>query len=184
MKTRENNRLKPAIYESTRSRLTSHPLSSLPVEGCPCGADLSSAFGAPLLQGATQQSYKSAVYENTASLHHSLPRVGKVASIASRIGFQRDENAREQPSQACDLREYPIAAYLTSPFIPSRRRLPLRGRSILRLRRAPSSRGCSAVMQKRDIREYRFSAPQPSPRGKDGEHSEPDRVLGKRERMT
>ena len=87
---------------------------------------------------------------------------------------------REQPSQACDLREHPIAAHI--PFIPSRRRLPLRGRSILRLRRAPSSRGCSAVMQKRGIREYRFPAPQPSPRGEDGEHSEPDRVLGKRER--
>ena len=27
-------------------------------------------------------------------------------------------------------------------------------------------------------------APQPSPRGEGGEHSEPDRVLGKRERMT
>ena len=45
----------------------SHPLSSLPVEDCPCGADLSSAFGAPLLQGAAQRSCKSATYENTAS---------------------------------------------------------------------------------------------------------------------
>ena len=89
----------------------------------------------------------------------SLPRMGKVASIASRIGYQRDENAREQPSQASALREYPSTAHLTFLFIPSRRRPPLRGRSILRLRRAPSSRGCSAVMQKRDIREYRFSAP-------------------------
>ena len=67
----------------------SHPLSSLPVEGCPCGADLSSAFGAPLLQGAAPRSCKSAVYENTASplLRTILPRVGKMASIASRIGF-------------------------------------------------------------------------------------------------
>ena len=159
MKTRENNRLKPAIYESTRAPLTSHPLSFLPVEGCPCEADLSSAFGAPLLQGAAQWSCKIAVYENTASPHHSLPRMGKVASVASRIGYQRDENAREQPSQASDLREYPSAAHLTFLFIPSRRRLPLRGRSILRLRRAPSLRGCSAVMQNRDIRECRFSAP-------------------------
>ena len=159
MKMRENNRLKPAIYESTRTPLTSHSLSSLPVEGCPCGADLSSAFGAPLLQGAAQRSCKSAVYENTAAPHHSLSRMGKVASVARRIGYQRDKNAREQPSQASDLREYPSAAHLTSSFIPSRRRLPLRGRSILRLRRAPSSRGCSAVMQKCGIREYRFSAP-------------------------
>ena len=43
--------------------------------------------------------------------------------------------------------------YLTLVFIPSRRRLPLRGRSILRLRRAPSSRGYSAGMQKRNLRE-------------------------------
>ena len=35
-------------------------LSFLHVEGCPFGADLSSAFGAPLLQGATQQSCKNA----------------------------------------------------------------------------------------------------------------------------
>ena len=116
----------------------------------------------------------------------NLPRVGKVASKASRIGFQRDENVREQLFQVSDLREYPIAAYLTFPFIPSRRRLPLRGRSILRLRRAPSSRGCSAVMPKRDIREYCFPASPhyTSPHGEDGKHSEPDRVLWKLERMT
>ena len=66
---RENNRLKPAIYESTRAPLTSHPLSFLPVEGCPCGADLSSAFGAPLLQGAARLASKSAAYKNTAFPH-------------------------------------------------------------------------------------------------------------------
>ena len=38
----------------------SHSLSFLHVEGCPFGADLSSAFGAPLLQGATQRSCKNA----------------------------------------------------------------------------------------------------------------------------
>ena len=52
----------------------------------------------------------------------SLPRVGKVTSIASRIGFQG--NVREQLSQACDLREYPSAAHLTFPFISSRRDCP------------------------------------------------------------
>ena len=55
----------------------SHPLSSLLIEGCPCGADLSSAFGAPLLQGAALLTCKKAIcernqyspkYENTASL--------------------------------------------------------------------------------------------------------------------
>ena len=58
-------------------RTISHPLSSLLVEGCPCGADLSSAFGAPLLQGAALLACKNAIcernqyspkYENTAPL--------------------------------------------------------------------------------------------------------------------
>ena len=61
----------------TGGRAISHPLSSLLVEGCPYGADLSSAFGAPLLQGATLLACKNAIrkrnqyspkYENTASL--------------------------------------------------------------------------------------------------------------------
>ena len=46
--------------DDTRERAISHSLSFHHVEGCPFGADLSSAFGAPLLQGATQQSCKNA----------------------------------------------------------------------------------------------------------------------------
>ena len=46
--------------DDTRERAISHFLSFHHVEGCPFGADLSSAFGAPLLQGATQQSCKNA----------------------------------------------------------------------------------------------------------------------------
>ena len=46
--------------DETRKRAISHSLSFHHVEGCPFGADLSSAFGAPLLQGATQQSCKNA----------------------------------------------------------------------------------------------------------------------------
>ena len=46
--------------DDTRERAISHSLSFLHVEGCPFGADLSSAFGAPLLQEATQQSCKNA----------------------------------------------------------------------------------------------------------------------------
>ena len=66
-----------AFDDDSRGRAISHPLSSLLVEGCPCGADLSSAFGAPLLQGATLLACKNAIcernqyspkYENTASL--------------------------------------------------------------------------------------------------------------------
>ena len=66
-----------AFDDDTEGRAISHPLSSLLVEGCPCGADLSSAFGAPLLQGATLLACKNGIcernqyspkYENTASL--------------------------------------------------------------------------------------------------------------------
>jgi len=66
-----------AFDDDSRGRAISHPLSSLLVEGCPCGADLSSAFGAPLLQGATLLACKNGIcernqyslkYENTASL--------------------------------------------------------------------------------------------------------------------
>ena len=46
--------------DDTRGWTVSHSLSFLHVEGCPFGADLSSAFGAPLLQGATQRSCKNA----------------------------------------------------------------------------------------------------------------------------
>ena len=66
-----------AFDDDTGKRAISHPLSSLLVEGCPCGADLSSAFGAPLLQGAALLACKNGIceknqyslkYENTASL--------------------------------------------------------------------------------------------------------------------
>ena len=69
--------LSSAFDDDTGGRAISHPLSSLLVEGCPCGADLSSAFGAPLLQGAALLACKNAIcernqyslkYENTASL--------------------------------------------------------------------------------------------------------------------
>ena len=64
-----------AFDDDARRRTISHPLSSLLVEGCPCGADLSSAFGAPLLQGAALLACKNGIcernqyslkYENTA----------------------------------------------------------------------------------------------------------------------
>ncbi len=50
-----------AFDDDTGRRTISHWPSSLPVEGCPCGADLSSAFGAPLLQGATLLTCKNAI---------------------------------------------------------------------------------------------------------------------------
>ena len=50
--------------DETRERAISHFLSFHHVEGCPFGADLSSAFGAPLLQGAAQLSCKSSASKN------------------------------------------------------------------------------------------------------------------------
>ena len=57
---RHKRSLGSARDDDTRERAISHSLSFLHIEGCPCGADLSSAFGAPLLQGATQKSCKNA----------------------------------------------------------------------------------------------------------------------------
>ena len=81
-----------AFDEDPRGRAISHWLSSLPVEGCPCGADLSSAFGAPLLQGATLRACKNAIckknqyspkYENTATLTFPFNPLRKPTSAPS-----------------------------------------------------------------------------------------------------
>ena len=55
---------------------------------------------------------KSTIYESTLSTAGAvpLPRVGKVASGASRIGFWRDEKERRRSSQVRRLREYPSTA--------------------------------------------------------------------------
>ena len=101
-----------AFDDDTGGRAISHPLSSLLVEGCPCGADLSSAFGAPLLQGAALLTCKNAIcernqyslkYENTASLTLKPSPLGKMASEARRIGQWRYDNEREKASQAGDV---------------------------------------------------------------------------------
>ena len=80
---------------------------------------------------------------------HSLPRVGKVASGASRIGYWRYEKERGNASQIDDKREYPIHRCA----VP----LPQWGR----------------------LRNESTAIPEikPSPRGEGGERSEPDRVL-------
>ena len=81
-----------AFDDDTGGRAISHPLSSLLVEGCPCGADLSSAFGAPLLQGATLLACQNAIcernqyslkYENTASLTFPFAPLRKPTSAPS-----------------------------------------------------------------------------------------------------
>ena len=95
----------------------------------------------------------------------SLPRVGKVASGASRIGQWRYEKEWGNASQVDDIRKHPIHRW----------------------------RGPPSPMGKATKREYRFSRivkantricgekqyrrTKPSPRGEGGERSEPDRVL-------
>ena len=69
---RRKRSLGSARDDDTRERAISHGFSSDHVEGCPFGADLSSAFGAPLLQGASPLACKSATPKR-----HSLPD-GKV----------------------------------------------------------------------------------------------------------
>ena len=81
-----------AFDDDARRRTISHPLSSRLVEGCPCGADLSSAFGAPLLQGATLLACKNEIcernqyslkYKNTASLTFPFPPLREPTSAPS-----------------------------------------------------------------------------------------------------
>ena len=88
--------------------LSSHPLSSLLVEGCPCGADLSSAFGAPLLQGATLLACKNGIcernqyslkYENTASLTFPFTSLREPTSAPSGL-LLPTEGGRMPPTAA------------------------------------------------------------------------------------
>ena len=81
-----------AFDDDAEERAISHWLSSLLVEGCPCRADLSSAFGAPLLQGATLLACKNAIcernqyslkYENSTSLTFPFTPLRKPTSAPS-----------------------------------------------------------------------------------------------------
>ena len=96
---RRKRSLGSARDDDTRERAISHSISFLHVEGCPCGADLSSAFGAPLLQGATQQSCKNA--DPSQGL---LPHI--VISSAARnlpcTTVKRRASAEEQPKHLGD----------------------------------------------------------------------------------
>ena len=85
--------------DDTRERAISHSLSFLHVEGCPCGADLSSAFGAPLLQGATPLACKSATPKR-----HSLPD-GKVNEMRIPLPLYRHFERSEKSSLHTGKRE-------------------------------------------------------------------------------
>ena len=123
----------------------------------------------------------------------SLPRVGKVASGASRIGFQRYEKERGNASQAGDKREYPIHRCAVplpqwgrqrgGGFAAKKEANPASLRSA-----APSkgrgSRGHSLLPMEGGAPKGRrldggsgIPDTKPSPRGEGGERSEPDRVL-------
>ena len=102
MKKSGEDRLKQAIYESTLSTATRSPF--------PNGEGYETRI--PLFSHC-QNKYMHMWKNNIDG--QSLPRVGKVASGASRIGYWRYEKERGNASQAGDIREYPNAA-ARSPF--------------------------------------------------------------------
>ena len=74
---RRKRSLGSAFDDDTRGRTVSHSFSYHHVEGCPFGADLSSAFGAPLLQGAAQLSCKNAAPSQGLPPHRHFERSEK-----------------------------------------------------------------------------------------------------------
>ena len=109
--------------DDTRRRTISHSLSFHHVEGCPFGADLSSAFGAPLLQGATQQSCKNA--EPSQGL---LPHI--VISSEKSLSFLRD--SRFPHICRASLCFSHLSFIPPVPYPPLRGTFPLRGRLTIR----------------------------------------------------
>ena len=103
MKESEKMHLKSTIYESTRAPLTRSPFPD--GEGYDTRASLFSHC---------QSEYTHMWKNNTDG--QSLPRVGKVASGASRIGFWRYEKERGNASQVEDKREHPIHRWRGPPF--------------------------------------------------------------------
>ena len=100
-----------AFDDDTGGRAISHPLSSLLAEGCPCGADLSSAFGVPLLQGATLLACKNGIcernqyslkYENTAFPTQKPSPHGEGGERSETDRGLEYDNEREKASQAGD----------------------------------------------------------------------------------
>ena len=96
--------------DDTRERAISHDFSSDHVEGCPFGADLSSAFGEPLLQGATLLACKSAtpkrhflpdgkVNEMRIPLPRPKPSPRGEGAPKGQIGYWRYESSRGKSSQ-------------------------------------------------------------------------------------
>ena len=82
-----------AFDDDTRGRTISHSISFHHVEGCPYRADLSSAFGAPLLQGATQRSCKNAD-SSQGLLPPSSFRAQREIFLAQRSNGERERSSR------------------------------------------------------------------------------------------
>ena len=130
-------------------RAISHPLSSLLVEGCPCGADLSSAFGAPLLQGAALLACKNTIcernqyslkYKNTASLTFPFPpRCGSQPPPLRGTSFQRKEGTYTlSPAQKPS--PYGESGDRRVPFLPPLSSFRANARNLFRSRSSKSRR--------------------------------------------
>ena len=109
--------------DETRERAISHSLSFHHVEGCPFGADLSSAFGAPLLQGATQQSCKNAE-PSQGLLHHIV--------ISSEKSFSFVRGSRFPHICRASLCFSHLSFIPPVPYPPLRGTFPSRGRLTIR----------------------------------------------------
>ena len=94
MKESEEMHLKSTINESTLSTAARSPFPN--GEGYETGKAISST--------------------------QSLPRVGKVASGASRIGFWRDEKERRRSSQVRRSRKHPLQKQLIKPIYSYKKR--------------------------------------------------------------
>ena len=103
MKESEKMHLKSTINESTLSTATRSPF--------PNGEGYETRI--PLFSHC-QNKYTHMWKKNNDG--QSLPRVGKVASGASRIGFWRYEKERGNASQVDDKREHPIPRCRGPPF--------------------------------------------------------------------
>ena len=132
-------RLKSTICESTLSTAARSPFPN--GEGCETRIPLSSHC---------QYKY-TYMWKNNID-GQSLPRVGKVASGASRIGQERYEKERRRSSQVRRLREHPI--HRCAVPLPQRGRLRYESIAFLAL-----SERIHAYMEK----QYRRT--KPSPRG-------------------
>ena len=120
-------RLKSRINESTRAPLRGPPSPMgkatkreyrfsriVRTNACICGKTISTDKAFPNGEGCEM---RIPLFST-----QSLPRVGKVASGSSRIGFWRDEKERGRSSQVRRLREHPLHKQLIKPIYSYKKR--------------------------------------------------------------